>query len=196
MTGHLGVGVEYGRAGDMGLDTRWGRHGVDNVAHRGHRFMAGTGALRTIEEDLHIGGPAVHTLGACRGQRIAPEVLDVLHVLVIGLELGDDVVVVLVRAVAQFVVAFQNDHRRGVRVVLLEHLADVQHPLIRLGILRTQRHRPASRHVSQRRGHRAQNDRERHPEQDDRQRENPDQMAEERAVRLCVQIAHTDFTKQ
>jgi hypothetical protein len=50
------------------------------------------GALSTDEEDLHVGGLAVRTLCACGGQRVGPEVLDVLHVRVIGGQVGDDLV--------------------------------------------------------------------------------------------------------
>ena len=77
--------------------------------------------------DLDVGGLAVGALRAGRGQRVAPEVLDVLDVLGVGLELLDHVVVVAVRLVAERLVALQHDHRRAVGVELLEVGADVLH---------------------------------------------------------------------
>nr|CRL79559.1 hypothetical protein CPGR_02753 [Mycolicibacter nonchromogenicus] len=205
MSGNLGVRVEHGIARDVSFDSgRCGYRG-DDVAHRGHRLVAGAGALGTVEEDLHVCRLAVHALRTRSGQRITPEILDVLHMLVIGFELVDDLVVVLVRLVAELVLALQHDHRRGVRVVLLKHLADVQHALIRRRIRRAQRHLP---HFGDgvEGGHKgAQRHHHEHPEDDDRQREDPDHVAQERAVRLRVcgahslaplRGAHTDFTKQ
>src|SRR6202008_2172470 len=76
--GEKGVGVEHGVAGHIGFDARRRRYALDNLADLGDRLVAGGGALSTVEEDLHIGGLTVRALGAGGGQRITPEILNVL----------------------------------------------------------------------------------------------------------------------
>ena len=64
-------------------------------------------------------------MGAGRRQRIAPEVLDVLDVLLVLFELADQCVVKPVGVSTERLVAFQDDHRRTVGIELVEHFADV-----------------------------------------------------------------------
>jgi len=49
-----------------------------------------------------------------------PEVLDVLDVFLVGFEFLDQAVVVMVGVVAEWLIAFQDDHRGTVGVELLE----------------------------------------------------------------------------
>jgi hypothetical protein len=97
--------------------------------------------LGTDQEHLHVGALAVHALGARRRQRVTPEILHVLNMGGVGIEFADDLVLEDVCAVAKFVLALQNHHRRGVRIKLLEHLADPHHRLERRGICRAYWHR-------------------------------------------------------
>jgi len=59
-------------------------------------------------------------LGSRRRERIPPEVLDVLDVFLVGFEFLDQAVVVMVGVVAEWLIAFQDDHRGTVGVELLE----------------------------------------------------------------------------
>ena len=132
---------ERGGAGDVGLDPRGGVVLADDVADRLHGLVGQGLALVARQVDLDVGGLAVGALRARGGQRIAPEVLDVLDVLLVGFELVDQAVVVLVRGVAQRLVALQDDHRRAVGVELLEVLTDALHRLQRRRVVGRQRHR-------------------------------------------------------
>ena len=114
---------------------------MDDFADRVHRFVALGAALIADQVQLHVGGFAVTALHAGGGDHVAPEVRDVLNMLLVGLELGHQGVVVPVRGVAQRFVADQNDHRDAVGGGLLELLA---HPLggdHSRRILRRHRHR-------------------------------------------------------
>ena len=136
----LVVGQRRG-AGDIGLDAWWRRGVVDDVADRLHGLVRQALALVACQVDLNVGGLAVGALRSRGRQRIAPEVLDVFDVLRVGLELVDQAVVILVRGVAERLVAFQHDHRRAVGVELLEGLADALHRLQRRRVVGGQRHR-------------------------------------------------------
>ena len=82
LVAHLELVGDLGRrAGDVGLDTRRRRRLVDDVAQRVDGLQRQRLALVAGEEHLDVGGLAVGALRAGRGQRIAPEVLDVLDVL-------------------------------------------------------------------------------------------------------------------
>ena len=123
------VGGDGGGAGDKSLDAvgrRGGRHdaphGIDGLI--GQRL-----ALVTGEIDLHVGGLPVGTLRAGRGERIAPEVLDVLDVLVVLRQFEDQLVVKVVRRHVQRGTAFQDDHHRAVGVEFFEHVTDAFHGL-------------------------------------------------------------------
>ncbi len=120
---------------------------VDDLLDGLDRFVGQRLALVTGGVDLYVSGLAIRTLCARGGQRIAPEILDVLDVLGVGLELGDDLVVVLVRIVAERLFAFEHDHDRAVGLELLEHLADALHRDHRrrvVGVMDTERIFPTS----------------------------------------------------
>ena len=114
------VGDQRRRAGDVRLDPRRRRGGVDDLADRGDRLVGQRLALIAAQVHLHVGGLAVGALRTRRRQRVAPEVRDVLDVRGVGLELVDELVVVAVRLVAERLVALQHDHRGAVGVELLE----------------------------------------------------------------------------
>ena len=99
------VGDQRTRPGDIGLDTR-------RCGHRVHDFadgLAGLGAQTTAhvagQVHLDVRGLLVVALRARGGQRIAPEILDVLNVLLVLLQALDDLVVVVVGLGPQRLVA-------------------------------------------------------------------------------------------
>ena len=75
-----------------------------------------------------------------RGERIPPEVVDVLNVLVVGADALHQRVVVAVRIGPERLVAFQHDHRGTVGVELLEDFANSLERLQRWRIGRAQPH--------------------------------------------------------
>ena len=81
-------------------------------------------ALVSGEEHLHVGGLAVGALGPCGGQRVAPEVLDVLDVLGVRRDPFHQVVVEAVGVYAEGLVALEDDHGFTVGVEFVKHLAD------------------------------------------------------------------------
>ena len=103
-----------------------------------HRFVSQGRALVTGEIDLDVYAFTVGALRARRRERIAPEILDVLHVLRIVFQLTNHAVVVPVRVVAEFLLAFQDDHRETVGIRFLEFLAHRLHRLHRRRIFRAQ----------------------------------------------------------
>ena len=141
MAAHLElVGDQGSGAGDIGLDARWRRRLVDDVAHRVDGLVRERLTLVAGEVHLHECGLAVGALRARRRQRISPEVLDVLDVLGVLAELLDQAVVVVVRVGAERLIALQDDHRRTVGIEFVEHLADPLGGLQRRRVLRAQRH--------------------------------------------------------
>ena len=76
-----------------------------------HGLVGQAFTLVAGQVDLDIGGLAVSALRARGGQRIAPEVLDVLDVLCVGLEFLDQARVVVVRGTpVSFATAGVADH--------------------------------------------------------------------------------------
>ena len=75
------VGVERRSAGDVGLHPVRRRRLVDDLAHGGDGLVGHRLAHVAAQIDLHVGGLAVGALCAGCGQRITPEVRDVLDVL-------------------------------------------------------------------------------------------------------------------
>ena len=73
----------------------------DELLDRFHRLVGEGLTLIARKVDLNVGGLAVVALRAGLGQRIAPEILNVLDVLVVGLELVDELVVVVMRIRAE-----------------------------------------------------------------------------------------------
>ena len=145
--------------------------------------------------ELDVGGLVVGALRPGSRQRIAPEVLDVLDVFLVGFELVDEAVVVLVGFVAERLVALQHDHRRAVGVELLEVLADALHRLHRRRVGGRQRHRMRLADHFQLRRDDVYQHRQRQPAQQDRHREEPDEPRDHR-VRADMRVAHADFTRQ
>ena len=127
VAGLLLIGDHRRRSGDEYLHTLRGLQTVDDVLDRGHRLVGQRLTLVAGELDLDVRRFAVAALRARRGQWVAPEVLNRLHMFGVGLELGDHLVVELVRRVTERLLALQHDHRRAVGVALLEHLADPLH---------------------------------------------------------------------
>ncbi len=124
VAGDLLVGGQGGGPGDVYLEARRRGQPRDQLLDGFHRFVGQRLTHVAGQMHLHIGGFTVVALGAGLGQRVAPEILDMLDVLLVGLEPVDHVVVEPVGFVAEFVVplGLQHDHRRAVGVELVEHL--------------------------------------------------------------------------
>ena len=120
------VGDQCRGAADVGLDPG-GRWCVGHdLAHGGDGFVGLTAPGVAGQIHLDESSLAIVALRPRRRQRITPEVLDVLHVLGIGLHLGDEHVTETVRFGTQRLFAFEHDRDQAVGVVLAEHLS---HPL-------------------------------------------------------------------
>lgn len=74
------IGAEWTRACHVSLDPRRRWHAVHDALHGGDRLVGLRAALITSEVQLDICCLAVSALRSRRGQRIAPEVLNVLDV--------------------------------------------------------------------------------------------------------------------
>ena len=94
--------------GDVGLDP--GRCGlfVDDLADGIDGVVGLGGALVAGDVGLDVGALGVGALRARRGEPVTPEVLDVLDVRGVLAQFAHDVVVVLVRGVAERLLAFQT----------------------------------------------------------------------------------------
>src|SRR5882757_7697187 len=125
------IGDQRGSAGQVGLDACWRLHVVNGAADRVDGFVGGRLALTSVKKELNVGGLAVAALGSRRRQRVSPEVLDVLNVLLVLFQFVDQRVIKFVRVSTEWLVAFQDDHRRTVGVEFVEYLADVFERLIR-----------------------------------------------------------------
>ena len=125
------VGDQRCGTGEVGLDAFRRLHVVNGAADGVDGLVGQRLALTSVEKELNVGGLAVAALRSCRGQRVSPEILDVLNVLLVLLQFADHRVIELVRVRAEWFVAFQHDHRRTVGVELVEHLADVLERLVR-----------------------------------------------------------------
>ena len=163
------------RAGHKDLEPR-GRRGVrDDVAYRLHRLVRQPLTLVAGEVDLDVGGQAVGALRAGRGQRVAPEILNVLNVLGVGAQRGDETGVVIVRLLAERRVALQHDHRRRVGVELAEVLPNALHRLQRGSFIGRQRHRVHRTDDFELRNLDVQHHHQGEPQNQDRHREQPDE---------------------
>src|SRR6185437_16945077 len=89
------VGGDRGRPGDVCLHAFGGGHTVDEFPDGGDGTVGRRLPLIADKIQLNVGGFAVGALRARGGQRITPEVLDVLNVLRVGLQPADDVLVVV-----------------------------------------------------------------------------------------------------
>ena len=135
------VGGQRTGAGDIGLDARRRRHGIDDALHRGDRLVGLGAALVAAQVQLHVGRFGVGALRARRGQRVTPEVVDVLDVGLVRRQFVDQLVVEAVCLIAELVLTFQQHHRGGVGIELLKVLADAQHRDRRRRIPGGHRHR-------------------------------------------------------
>jgi hypothetical protein len=134
------IGEQRGGAGDVRLDPRrWRRVGHD-LADAVDGTIGSRLALVAFEVDLNERCLAVLALDAARGERIAPEVLNVLDVFGICSQLLDEPVVVGMRVLAQRLIAFEHDDGSTVGVELAELLPDVLHGHDRRRIRRVQGH--------------------------------------------------------
>ena len=169
------------RAADIDLEPR--RRSVlgDDVPDGVHGLIRLDLADIAGQTQQHVGGLAIEALRAGRGDRLAPQIHDVLHVLCVVLQPVHQVVVVLVVLVVQRSVGFQHDHGQAGGIGLVELLADVQHRPLRRRVGRD--HRPREfccdllylRHEGVRRHG------EKGPEDDDRYREGADRSGDERS---------------
>ncbi len=146
----------------------------DDVPNGLHRLVGQRLALVAGDVHLHVSGLAVDALGAGRGQRIAPEVLDVLDVFGVGPQFSDHLVVERVRVRAQRIIALEHDHHRTAGVVLLKHLADAFRRDQRGRIVGTHRYRPQLAHLFELRHGGIEDRDDGDPRQDDRDREGAD----------------------
>ena len=78
------IGLQGGRAGDVRRDARRGRDAGDDGLGGLDGFVGQRFALVAVQVDLYVGGLAVVALRAGRGQRVAPEILNVLNVFGVG----------------------------------------------------------------------------------------------------------------
>ncbi|SLC79415.1 Uncharacterised protein [Mycobacteroides abscessus subsp. massiliense] len=151
------------------------------------------------EVHLNVGGLAVGALRTGLGQRITPEILNVLNVFGVGTQTRHHLVVELVGARAQSFLPFEHDHDHAVGVRLLEHLAHVLHRLHRRRTLRAQRDRMLLAHLLQLRNEGIQGKDDGQPADDDGDRQAADPFGQEGGFgrrTSCVRPAHADFTKQ
>ncbi len=188
------VGDQRGGTGEVGLDARRWLHVVDGGADRVDGLVRRRLALGSVEKELNVGGLAVAALGSRRRQRVSPEVLDVLNVLLVLFQFVNHRVIEFVGVGAEWLVAFQDDHRRTVGVELVEYLADVFERLIRrrLGGAEADVVQPADlfqlRHKDIRHG------RQRHPEQQDGHRQAVNGVRDDGTATAV--IAHPDLSRQ
>ena len=182
-------------AGDVRLDAGRRRGARDDVADRLDGLVRQGLALIARQIQLNVGSLPVGALRARGGQRVPPEVLDVLDMLLVGFELVDQTVIEVVRVLAEGLVAFQDDHHRTVGIELLEVLAHALHRQHRGGVVGGQRHRVRFAHLLQLRRDEVHHHDECDPPQQDGHGEQPD---EPRDHRVCahVGIRHADFTRQ
>jgi hypothetical protein len=79
---------------------------IHNALDGGHRFVGLGTALVAAQVQLHVGRFGVGALGARRGQRVPPVVVDVLDMVGVLRELIDQFVVETVRVITKFVLTF------------------------------------------------------------------------------------------
>jgi len=120
------VGDQCRRTADVGLHPGWRRSLVDDVAHGDHRLIRLAAAGVTGQVRVDQGGLAVVALRPRRGQRVTPEVLNMLDVLLVGRHAGNQGVSVAVRLLTERLSPLDHDGGEAVGVVLAEHLS---HPL-------------------------------------------------------------------
>ena len=170
VAGDVLIGRQCGRAGHVGLDPGGRGHALDDLLDGLDRLVGQRFALVAGEVDLDVGGLAVVALCTGRGQRVAPEVLDVFDVFGVGVELFDDLVVVACARRAERIFAFQHDHHRAVGLVLVEYRAHVLRRDHRLRIVGAHRHRAHLPDIVKLRHNGVEHRDDRDPAQDDRYR--------------------------
>ena len=180
------VGHQWGQACDVGLDPGWWDGLVDHGAQRLDRLVGQALALVAGEEHLGVGGLAVGTLRPGRGQRVAPEVLDMRDVSGVGGQSRDEVVVVGVRLGAEGLLALDDDHGRVVGVELAEDFSDMAYRDQRRGVLGRQRHVVRLGDLFQRGNAGGGEGGQRHPGQEDRHGQAADDLGDHAGlIRTC-----------
>ena len=193
---------ERGRACDVGLHPWWGLRVLDDLANGLNAFVGQGLALFAGQVQHDVGRLAVGALRSGRGQRIAPEVLDVLDVLRILLQLADDLVVVVVRVRPEGLLALDDDHDGAVGVEFLEVGAHQLHCDHRWCVLGSHRRRVQLTDYLELRGDHIHEDGDHDPEQDDRHRQDAEHVGEDGSLLLagglgrCGRVSHADFTRQ
>jgi hypothetical protein len=184
VAGDLLVGGQRRTSGDEHLEARRGRNPVDEFLDRFHRLVGQGLTLVAREIHLNVGGLAVVALCSCLGQRIAPEVLNVFDVGLVGFELVDELVVVAVCVVAQPLLALEHDHDRAVGLELIEVGADALHRDHRRRLIWAHRHRAHLADDLKRRHGDAQQGDESDPADDDRNGQPSNPLCQPGALRL------------
>ena len=186
------VGVHRRAPGDIGLHA-W-RRGclLDDVAHGGDGLVGPRLAHVSAQIELHIGGLAVVALGARRGQRITPEVGDVLDMFWVGPERLDQVVVIVMRVGAERLVAFEDDHRVAVGVELLKVRADALHGDEGRRVMCVHRHGVGLAHLLQRGHEDVRDDGQGNPAQHDGHGEHANGVCDLRSLR-GLQNSSSDY---
>ncbi len=181
------VDLEPGRRGVLRDDVP---DGVDGLIRLNLADIAG-------KAQQHVGGLAVDALRPGRGDRLSPEIHDVLHVLGVLLQPQHQIVVVLVIPVVQRPVAFQHDHGQAGGRRFLELFTDLQQRCLRRRVGRHHRPREFCGDVLDLRHEGVRRYGEKGPEDDDRDGEDADRSRDERSVRPMLthpMFAHADFT--
>ena len=202
ITGVGHIGLKRRRTGHKDLDAGRRRRLVHNGADRFDRLDGQRLTHVSGEIELHVRGLAVVALRSGLGEWITPEILDVLDVRVVGPQLLDQAVVVVVRVLPERLVTLQDEHRDAVGIGFPEQAAHGRHRLHRRRIRRAHRHLVLRGHLLQLGHGGIQEEQQSHPAENDGYRHAPDPLGEERRLPPRLQFAHApafahaDFTKQ
>ena len=149
----------------------------------------------TCEIHLDIRGLAVAAFRTRRGERVPPEILDVIHVLWVRSQLTNQLVVVRVCVGTERLLTLQDDHREAVGIGFLEYLAHVLHRLVRRRVFGHLRYGAFLADVFQRRYGEEQYGSDRQPPDDDRNRQSVDRPRDERWTVSHQVVAHVAFER-
>src|ERR1700722_714145 len=188
-------------SGAADIDLEPGRRRVlgDGIPNGTHRLIRLHLADIARETQQHVRGLAVDALRPGRGDRLPPQIHDVLHMLGVLLEAAHQIVVIPMVPVVQRSVGFEHDHGQAGGIGLVELLTDVQQRPLRRRVVRDLRPREFFcdslylRHEGVRR------DRQKPPKDDDRYRQDTNRPGDERPFRptlVRAMLAHADFTMQ
>ena len=185
---------ERRRAADIDLES--GRRGVlrDEVTDGVNGLIRLNLADIACKTQKYVRGLAVDALRSGAGDRLPPQIHDVLHVLCVLLQPLHQIVVVLVVSVVQRSVGFQHDHGQARGRGLVELLTDLQHRSLRRRVGRDHRPREFCCDVLDLRHKGVGRYGKKRPKHDDRYSEDAYRSRDERTVRPM--LAHADFTLQ